>query len=105
MNFLENLSLYKKLLLSFLLALAISYTTIFLSINALDSFNSRFNMLVDNDIQALVNNLKVRRAFVQLRMYEKEMFLVSDDSEKTKNLLNMSTAQEEIITRLNLINK
>ena len=105
MNFLENLSLYKKLLLSFLLALALSYTTIFLSINALDSFNSRFNMLVDNDIQALVNNLKVRRAFVQLRMYEKEMFLVSDDSEKTKNLLNMSTAQEEIITRLNLINK
>ncbi len=105
MNFLENLSLYKKLLFSFLLALVLSYSGVFLTINALDNFNKKFNSLVDNDIQALVNNLKSRRAVVQLRMYEKELFLVASESEKAKNLSNISAAQEEITTRLNLISK
>jgi signal transduction histidine kinase/FixJ family two-component response regulator/HAMP domain-containing protein len=105
MRFLENLSLYKKLLLSFLIVISLSYVAIFLSINALNTFNNKINFIVDNDIQTLINNLKSRRSVVELQMFEKELFLSANETEKSKNLFNISTAQEDVAYRFDIISK
>ena len=105
MRFLENLSLYKKLLLSFLIVISLSYVAIFLSINALDTFNNKISYMVDNDIQTLINNLKSRRSVVELQMFEKELFLSANEAEKSKNLFNISTAQEDVAYRFDIISK
>ena len=105
MRFLENLSLYRKLLLSFLIVISLSYVAIFLSVNALNNFNNKITFIVDNDIETLINSLKSRRLIVELRMLEKELFLPANETEKSKNLFNISTAQEELANRFNTISK
>jgi hypothetical protein len=80
MRFLMNLSLFKKLLLSFFIPLAFAFGVIFLSINVLNDFNNRISSLVENGVQALVENTKCRRAVFQLRMLEHEVFLQMNEN-------------------------
>lgn len=99
MRFLMNLSLFKKLLLSFFIPLAFAFGVIFLSINVLNDFNNRISSLVENGVQALVENTKCRRAVFQLRMLEHEVFLQMNENEKVRVLYQISTTQEEVRSR------
>jgi signal transduction histidine kinase/DNA-binding response OmpR family regulator/HAMP domain-containing protein len=102
MGFLNNLPLNKKLLLSFLVIMVLSVISMGMSLNSLNIINSRFNLIVDKNVVLLVNSLKIRRGIFEMRMYEKEMFLTVNDSEKV-NFFFIRKIQKEIQTRFNNI--
>ncbi|MEY3882099.1 MAG: hypothetical protein RIQ94_2895, partial [Pseudomonadota bacterium] len=103
MGFLNNMPLNRKLLLSFLGIMTLSAISMGMSLNSLNIVNSRFSFVVDKNVAFLINTLKIRRSIFEMRMYEKEMFLTINDTEKQQNLFNINKVHEEVQSRFNNI--
>ncbi len=103
MGFLNNLPLNRKLLLSFLAIMTLSAISMGMSLNSLNIVNSRFSFVVDKNVAFLINTLKIRRSIFEMRMYEKEIFLTINDTEKQQNLFNINKVHEEVQSRFNNI--
>ena len=105
MRFINNLPIKSKLLLSFTLIIFLSGLGMFISLKSLDNLNTRFNFIVDNDITLVINNLKIRRATIQMRFFEKDIMHAVSNIEKDHKLFQLRQAQEEAISRFENISK
>lgn len=104
MRFLDNQSIRKKLILGFIAVIFLSALGMFISFKGSDAINNRLNTLVEKDIQIVINNLKIRRALTQMRMYEVTILLAATtDDERKNDYLLIQQAQEEAISRLDHI--